>query len=122
MICTHIQVPRDYAAFEKLQKDVLEAFPDIQLPSLPRKFHVFFDDSDVEERQVAFDCLVKVIAKHKEISCSSPLLNFLGFKLLGDREYYKVGPHLHDHVKVICGSVSATGKKRVSTENGRGRN
>lgn len=86
----HIQVPRDYAAFEKLQKDVLEAYPNLQLPGLPRKFHVFFDDSDVEERQVAFDCLVKVIAKHKEMCCSSALLNFLGFSLLADREYYKV--------------------------------
>lgn len=85
---------------------------------------MFFDDSDVEERQVAFDCLVKVIAKHKDMCCSSPILNFLGFNLLGDREYYKVCAHLHDHVSVhlaICGIVPATGKKRVSSENGRGR-
>ena len=82
------QVPRDYAAFEKLQNDILSAFPDLQLPSLPRKFHVFFDKADVEERLVAFDCLVKVIAKNKELCCSSPILNFLGFSLLGDREYF----------------------------------
>ena len=51
---------------------------------------MFFDDTDVEERQVAFDCLVKVIAKHKEMCCSSSLLNFLGFSLLADKEYFKV--------------------------------
>lgn len=83
-------MPRDYAAFEKLQKDVLLAFPDLQLPGFPRKYHVFFDDNDVEERQVAFDCLVKVIAKHREMCCSSAVLNFLGFSILGDKEYFKV--------------------------------
>lgn len=51
---------------------------------------MFFDDNDVEERQVAFDCLVKVVAKHKEMCCSSAVLNFLGFGILGDKEYFKV--------------------------------
>ena len=51
---------------------------------------MFFDEADVEERQVAFDCLVKVIAKRKDMCCSSSLLNFLGFSLLADKEYFKV--------------------------------
>ena len=80
-------------------------YPDLQLPSLPRKFHVFFDDSDVEERQIAFDCLVKVIAKRKDTCCSSPVLNFLGFSLLADREYYKV----HISLGLACMTVVSVG-------------
>ena len=39
---------------------MMEAFTDLKLPSLPRKFHLFMTDTDVEERQFAFDCLLKV--------------------------------------------------------------
>ena len=73
-----LQVRRDYAAFEKLQKDLLDAFPELKLPDLPRKFHLFVNQSDVDERQVAFDCLMKVVAKDKELCCSVPMLRFLG--------------------------------------------
>ena len=76
-----LQVPRDYAAFEKLQKDLIDSFPELKLPDLPRKFHLFMNQSDIEDRQVAFDCLLKVVTKSKEMCTSVPMLRFLG-------EYY----------------------------------
>lgn len=76
--CVHLQVPRDYAAFENLQKELMEAFPELKLPDLPRKFHLFVNQSDVDERQVAFDCLMKVLAKKKDLCTSVPMLRFLG--------------------------------------------
>lgn len=48
------------------------------------------NDTDIEERQVAFDCLLKVLAKDKRKCVSGPLLQFLGFDLLADRNYFKV--------------------------------
>ena len=84
-----LQVPRDYAAFERLQKDLTDAFPECHLPDLPRKFHLFMNESDVEDRQVAFDCLVKVISKSRDMCTSVPVLRFLEVDLLADRNYYK---------------------------------
>lgn len=87
---TSFQVPRDYSAFEKLQRDILAAFPEMKLPAFPRKFHVFMTESDVEERMVSFDCIVKLIARDK-VMCTSPaMLEFLGFHLLADKKYFKV--------------------------------
>ena len=60
MFYTCPQVLRDFEAFENLQKDMLETFPKLKLPSLPRKYHLFLSDADVEERQISFDCLLKV--------------------------------------------------------------
>ena len=45
--------------------------------------------SDVEDRQVAFDCLVKVISKSRDMCTSVPVLQFLGVDLLADRNYHK---------------------------------
>lgn len=85
-----MQVRRDYAAFEKFQRDILEAFPELKLPSLPRKYHVFISEADLEERMVSFDCVMKVIAKHKTMCTSPPMLEFLGFSLIADKNYFKV--------------------------------
>ena len=87
-----LQVPRDYAAFEKLQKDVLQQFPDLKLPELPRKYVLFMSEEDVEDRQVSFDCLMTVIARNKELCTSIALLEFLGIDLLADRKYKKRRP------------------------------
>lgn len=46
-------------------------------------------ESDVEDRQVAFDCLVKVISKSRDMCTSVPVLRFLEVDLLADRNYYK---------------------------------
>lgn len=81
---------KDYEAFEKLQKDIIQKFPVLKLPSLPRKFHLFVDIRDIEERQIAFDCLLKVLAKDKAMAVSIPMLQFLGFDLLADKNYFKV--------------------------------
>lgn len=82
-------VLKDYEAFEKLQKDITQMFPELKLPPLPRKFHLFTDTSDIEERQVAFDCLLKVLSKDRAMSVSIPMLQFLGFDLLADKKYFK---------------------------------
>ena len=58
--CGLQQVLKDYEAFERLQKEMLESFPHLKLPNLPRKYHFFMSDADIEERQIAFDCLLKV--------------------------------------------------------------
>ena len=84
------QVPRDYAAFEKLQRDILTSFPEMKLPAFPRKFHVFMSESDIEERMVSFDCIVKLIARDSAMCTSAAMLEFLGFDLLADRKYFKV--------------------------------
>lgn len=84
-----IQVLRDYDAFEKLQNEIIRQFSDLKLPSLPRKFHLFLSDSDIEERQISFDCLMTVLARNSEICTSIPVLQFLGIDLLADRKYHK---------------------------------
>jgi len=89
------QVPRDFSAFEKLQKDILLAFPQLKLPNLPRKFLMFVGEADIEERMVSFDCIVKIIARSKEMCTSPPMLEFLGFDLLADRKYHKVTVEMH---------------------------
>jgi hypothetical protein len=82
-------VLRDYEAFENLQKDMLQTVPNLKLPSLPRKYHLFTSDTDIEERQMAFDCLLKVLCKER-VMCTSPtFLHFLGFKDDADITYLR---------------------------------
>ena len=90
MLCFFPQVLRDYDAFEKLQNDILQQFPSLKLPNLPRKFHLFVSPSDIEERQMSFDCLLTVLSRNADICTSIPLLQFLGVDLLGDRKYHKM--------------------------------
>ena len=84
------QVLRDYDAFEKLQNEVEQQFPSLKLPSLPRKFHIFMSQSDIDERQMSFDCLLTVLSRNADICTSIPMLQFLGVDLLGDRKYHKM--------------------------------
>ena len=83
------QVPRDYAAFEKLQKELLEQFPSLKLPDLPRKLVLFMSDEDLEDRRVSFDCLMIIVSRSIELTTSIPMLEFLGIDLLADRKYKK---------------------------------
>lgn len=80
-------VPRDYDAFEILQKELVDECH-IKLPDLPRKFHVFMSDDDIQERQVSFDCLLKVLARDKEKCTCAPLLRFLQVPLDADKIYF----------------------------------
>lgn len=86
----HMQVRREYADFEKLQRDLLMAFPELKLPAFPRKFHVFMNESDNEERMVSFDCIVKIVARHKAMCTSPTMLEFLGFERTSHKKYFKV--------------------------------
>ena len=54
---------------------------------------MFVDEADIEERMVSFDCIMKIIARSKEMCTSPPMLEFLGFDLLADRKYHKVDMH-----------------------------
>ena len=117
------QVMKDYEAFEKLQKDITQMFQELKLPALPRKFHLFIDSNDIEERQVAFDCLLKVLSRDKAMSVSIPMLQFLGFDLLADKKYFKV--HIYTLFKCYSSNCSTphnthmhthSGKERVSAE------
>ncbi len=65
-------------------------FPELKLPNLPRKFLMFVDESDIEERMVSFDCIMKIISRSKEMCISPPMLEFLGFSLTADKKYFKV--------------------------------
>lgn len=80
-------MPRDYDAFEILQKELVEELQ-MKLPDLPRKFHVFITDDDIHERQVSFDCLLKVLAQNKERCTCAPLLRFLNVDLDADKKYF----------------------------------
>ena len=67
----------------------MQQFPSLKLPSLPRKYHLFLSQSDIDERQMCFDCLLTVLARNADICTSIPMLQFLGADLLGDRKYHK---------------------------------
>ena len=59
-------------------------------------------ESDIEERMVSFDCIVKLIARDAAMCTSAAMLEFLGFELVSDRKYYKVlSSHLVLRVKVV---------------------
>lgn len=82
------QVQRDYEAFEKLQKELIQQYPELKLP-MPRKYYLFMSEEDLEDRRVSFDCLLTVVAGNKELCTSIPMLIFLGIDLLADRKYAK---------------------------------
>ena len=90
--CISLQVPRDYEAFETLQKELLENFTELKLPALPRKYHIFMSDSDIEERQISFDCLLMLVARSPDMCTSIPVLKFLGVDLIADKKYRKKRP------------------------------
>ena len=56
---------------------------------MPRKYFLFINEEDLEDRRVSFDCLLAVVARNKEICTSIPVLIFLGIDLLADRKYAK---------------------------------
>lgn len=87
-----LQVPRDYEAFETLQKELLENFSSLKLPALPRKYHIFMSESDIEERQISFDCLLMLVARTPDMCTSIPVLKFLGVDLIADKKYRKKRP------------------------------
>lgn len=56
-------------------------YPSIHLPAMPRKA-LFVGETDIRERRVAFDELVRFISKHLTLSACPELMEFLGEKLL----------------------------------------
>lgn len=51
-------------------------------------------ETDLEDRMVSFDCIMKVIARHKSMCTSAPMLEFLGFSVISDKNYFKVGRYI----------------------------
>lgn len=107
-------VPRDFDAFEMLQKELIEECQ-MKLPDLPRKFHVFMTDDDVHERQVSFDCLLKVLAQDKEKCTCAPLLRFLQVPLDADKKYVAARKeYLQKKEKIMEKAQAFLGKEESS--------
>uniref|UniRef100_A0A8C5ML25 HCLS1 binding protein 3 n=1 Tax=Leptobrachium leishanense TaxID=445787 RepID=A0A8C5ML25_9ANUR len=70
---------RKYSEIEEFYGRISTHFPRIPLPAFPRKV-LFVGESDIRERRTAFNDLVKAIAKEKELTTSSELLDFLGMR------------------------------------------
>lgn len=107
-------MPRDFDAFEMLQKELIEECQ-MKLPDLPRKFHVFMTDDDVHERQVSFDCLLKVLAQDKEKCTCAPLLRFLQVPLDADKKYVAARKeYLQKKEKIMEKAQAFLGKEESS--------
>lgn len=56
---------------------LIARYPKFPLPAMPRKT-LFVGESDIRERRVAFDDLMKAIAKHPTLATCSEVMEFLG--------------------------------------------
>eukprot|EP00117_Sycon_ciliatum_P019231 scpid69490/ scgid17499/ HCLS1-binding protein 3; HS1-binding protein 3 len=72
-------VPRKYADFERLQEQLSQEFSAIVFPSLPPR-RLYCNEDDLEDRLIAFDCLMRVVAKTTRLSRSHSVLRFLGIE------------------------------------------
>lgn len=96
-----------------------ERFPELKLPSLPRKFHIFMKDSDVDERQIAFDCLLKVIL-YNNLTRTSPLYMYVymtcTYITLGRFSIYM---YIHVHMYIVIFLLANTLNSGFLPNNGR---
>ncbi|KAG7466032.1 hypothetical protein MATL_G00160530 [Megalops atlanticus] len=72
-------VSKKYSEIDEFYYRLSAQYPKIALPSMPRKA-LFVSESDIRERRVAFDELVKFIAKNPTLATCPELLEFLGAK------------------------------------------
>ncbi|XP_051502243.1 HCLS1-binding protein 3 isoform X1 [Myxocyprinus asiaticus] len=72
-------VSKKYSELDEFYHSLMTRYPSITLPSMPRKA-LFVGETDLRERRVAFDELVKFISKHPMLANCSELLEFLGAK------------------------------------------
>ncbi|XP_060735915.1 HCLS1-binding protein 3 [Tachysurus vachellii] len=72
-------VSKKYSEIDEFYFKLLAQYPSIHLPVMPRKA-LFVGESDIRERRVTFDELVRFISKHPTLSTCPELMEFLGAK------------------------------------------
>ncbi|NP_001243150.1 HCLS1-binding protein 3 [Danio rerio] len=72
-------VSKKYSEIEQLYYSLKTKYPSIHLPPMPRKA-LFVSETDLCNRRVAFDELVKFLSKHPLLANCPELLEFLGAK------------------------------------------
>ncbi|XP_058255954.1 HCLS1-binding protein 3 isoform X2 [Hemibagrus wyckioides] len=72
-------VSKKYSEIDEFYSNLMAQYPSIHLPAMPRKA-LFVGETDIRERRVAFDELVRFISKHLTLSTCPELMEFLGAK------------------------------------------
>ncbi|KAK0152282.1 HCLS1-binding protein 3 [Merluccius polli] len=72
-------VSKKYSEMDELYFKLIARYPKFPLPAMPRKA-LFVGEADIRERRVAFDDLMKAIAKHPTLATCPEMMEFLGAK------------------------------------------
>ncbi|KAF7704629.1 HCLS1-binding protein 3 [Silurus meridionalis] len=72
-------VSKKYSEIDEFYSSLIAQYPSIHLPPMPRKA-LFVGETDIRERRMAFDELVRFISKHLTLSTCPELMEFLGAK------------------------------------------
>ncbi|XP_010867211.2 HCLS1-binding protein 3 isoform X2 [Esox lucius] len=72
-------VSKKYSEIDEFYHRLVAQYPKIILPAMPRKA-LFVGETDIRERRVAFDELVKFISKNSQLATCPEVLEFLGAK------------------------------------------
>lgn len=68
---------KKYSEIDEFYSNLIAQYPSVQLPAMPRKA-LFVGETDIRERRVAFDELVRFISKNPTLSTCPELMEFLG--------------------------------------------
>lgn len=68
---------KKYSEIDEFYSNLIAQYPSIHLPAMPRKA-LFVGETDIRERRMAFDELVRFISKHPTLSTCPELMEFLG--------------------------------------------
>lgn len=71
------QVSKKYSEIEEFYQKLSSHYPAASLPPLPRKV-LFVGESDIRERRVLFNEILRCVSKDAELAGSPELLEFLG--------------------------------------------
>ncbi|XP_067400816.1 HCLS1-binding protein 3 [Emydura macquarii macquarii] len=72
-------VSKKYSEIDEFYQKLTAHYPQASLPPLPRKA-LFVGESDIRERRVVFNDIMRLISKDLELATSPELLEFLGTK------------------------------------------
>ncbi|XP_073192014.1 HCLS1-binding protein 3 isoform X2 [Lepidochelys kempii] len=72
-------ISKKYSEIDEFYQKLTARYPQASLPPLPRKA-LFVGESDIRERRVVFNDIMRLIAKDLELATSPELLEFLGTK------------------------------------------
>ncbi|XP_048355046.1 HCLS1-binding protein 3 [Sphaerodactylus townsendi] len=79
-------VSKKYSEIEEFYQKLVTCYPQSSLPPLPRKV-LFVGESDIRERRVMFNEIMKAIAKEADLATSPELLEFLGTRSAGGVDF-----------------------------------